>query len=57
MKKVNQNSDTGTVSIVVATPILGNREFRFQNGKALSSWVWYNRSDIFASVPKDQQTE
>ena len=50
-------SESGTVSIIVATPILGNREFTFQSGKALAGWVWSNRSDIFASVPKDQQTE
>lgn len=47
----------GKVSVILAEPKGGQREFSFDSGAKLARWVWENKTGWFTDVKKGEQTE
>lgn len=51
------------ISIVLATPCGGKREFKFKDqqkvtaGEQLATFVWENRIKFFTDIPKPEQRD
>lgn len=52
----NQFAGEG-VSIIFASPVSGQREHKFEDGKRLANFVWANQPRIFAEVHKNEQRD
>lgn len=42
------------VSIIVAQPVGGKREFKFESGAKLAQWVWKNKINMFTDLKKNE---
>jgi len=45
------------ISIIVAVPKGGKREFTFDSGAKASKWVWENQIAWFSSLKKNEQRD
>jgi hypothetical protein len=47
----------GSVSIILAQPKGGKREFKFDSGAKLAKWCWENKINFFTDLKKTEQRD